>query len=298
MEAACRFAVGTPQVQAYIGAGGVTNIQFVGLVPSGNRYGCSFSGVYQGQLYNPIGSYGQAVATASACPAGWYVTPAGCVQTLPKTVVTPEEFEDALSPRTLPDAVPQHLPLDLPVEQPRINPLPFPDGTPSPFLVPQGDPRLVPNSDPQQWETPAVRVSPSPTQNEPWRVDTTPVNVRKPTPEPLQPLEPLNPDTPEPQDRTPDLCEKYPDILACQKIELDTPDAPELPTIEKPMSMLPDSGWGPDNAVCPPPRHLQMLGQNIPVPFDLFCTYMAGMRPIIIAMAWLSAAFILVRRND
>lgn len=124
-----------------------------------------------------------------------------------------------------------------------------------------------------------------------------PVTSADPNPNPVTEANPnQNPnDKPKPDDK-PGLCELYPDILAC--VKLDQPEDADLPNSEKPISITPDSGWGADNAACPAPRMLNVQGRQIPIPFDLFCTYMNGMRPIIIAMAWLSAAFILLGARE
>ncbi|GAB1387752.1 hypothetical protein MASR1M59_29000 [Melaminivora sp.] len=102
-------------------------------------------------------------------------------------------------------------------------------------------------------------------------------------------------DKPKPED-PPGLCDLYPDILAC--VKLDKPDSPDIPQSQKEINITPDSGWGADGGTCPPPRQIMVQGRQIPIPFDLFCTYMDGIRPIIIAMAWLSAAFIILGARE
>lgn len=242
------------------------------------------------------------------CPSGWYVTPAGCVQTPPMKEVGKEQFEDLLTPKPMPDTVPWELPkpTPLPVEQPVINPDAVPNPVPRPLFVPTGDPVSNPQYDPnaapgpdnQPWIQPGVRVNPSPTPSEPWRVDLQPVNRPVPGSEPMpEPDSETPPDGDKPREEQTDFCVKNPDVLACQK--LDEPNSEELPASEKPISISPDGGWGADNASCPAPKQITVQGRAIPIPFDLFCTWASGMRPIIIAMAWLSAAFILLgARNE
>jgi len=261
-----------------------------------------------------------------SCPAGWYVTPAGCVQTPPpKNVQDEAEFaRRILNPDNqpgwpnvpadwpMPERVPFELPpgTPLPVEQPFINPQPSPNPQHRPLFVPNGDPVPNPNYDPnaqpspenQPWIQPGVRLNPSPTVNDPFRLDVKPVDRPKPTGDPSTGPEsdpeqnPNNPgDKPKPED-PPGLCDLYPDILAC--VKLDTPEAPDLPTSEKPISITPDGGWGADGGTCPPPRQIMVQGRTIPIPFDLFCMYMSGLYPVVIAMAWLSAAFIVVGARE
>nr|WP_236636991.1 virulence factor TspB C-terminal domain-related protein [Acidovorax sp. BoFeN1] len=208
----------------------------------------------------------------------------------------------------MPDLVPLELPpgTPLPVEPPVINPAPGPNPQPRPLFIPTGNPVPNPNYDPQQppgpanqpYFQPGVRVVPSPSANEPWRVDLQPVNRPVSGPEPMtQPDSETPPDADKPSQEQLDFCVKNPDVLACQK--LDEPEAQELPESEKDISISPDGGWGADNAACPAPKLITVQGRAIPIPFDLFCTWASGMRPIIIAMAWLSAAFILLgARNE
>lgn len=227
--------------------------------------------------------------TGDSCPVGWYVTDAGCVQTPPPRVVPEPEFVEKMAPKTLPDAVPEHLPIDLPVEQPKINPTPFPDGSPTPFRVPQGEPRLVPDSNPQQWKTPAIEVTPAPTPDQPLRIDMTPVDVIKPTPEPIKPLDPIKQDDPaKTQEKTPDLCEKNPDIVACQK--LGTIDAKPLAQSSVPLSIKKDEGFGPANGTCPAARSLTLMGRTYSFSWQPMCDFASAIRPLLIGFAYLTAA--------
>lgn len=222
--------------------------------------------------------------------------------------VTPVEYDGEVKPALqgipLPSKLPDAIPLELPVDLPIINPSPALE--PQPLFVPTGNPVQNPSFDPdkavspqnQPYVQPGIRVIPAPTQSNPWQVDVQPVDrpvaSPNPNPEPSMEGDPNTEDKPKEDQR--DLCEKNPDILACAK--LDTPDDQDIPASEKPISITPDSGWGPDGGTCPAPKVIMTQGRSIPIPFDLFCTYMQGMRPIIIAMAWLSAAFILIGARE
>lgn len=243
---------------------------------------------------------------SSSCPSGWYVTPAGCVQTPPMKTVTEQEFVDGVTKNPMPDSVPAEIPSPLPVEVPQIVPMFIPTGNPVPN--PAYDPNAAPSPANQPYTQPGVNVEPASSPSSPWQVDVQPVNrpVASPNPNP-DPVPNTNPDgtpKPNPGDKPreatdaekQDLCEKHPDIVACQK--LDEVKDVDLQSKEKPISITPDSGWGAEDAACPAPRILHVQGREIPIPFDLFCTYMRGIRPIIIAMAWLSAAFILVGARE
>lgn len=218
----------------------------------------------------------------------------------------PVEYEprvrSALEVTELPPALPNVVwPASWPVKDPVINP--DSTGKPQPVFIPTGNPIKNPNYDPskptsatnQPYLQPGIRVVPAPAPGEPWRVDVQPVDKPVGSADPSENKDPDDPANDKPQDN-PSLCEKHPDILACQK--LDQPEDTDLPKSEKEISITPDGGWGADTAACPAPRHLTVQGRDIPIPFDLFCTYMQGLRPIIIAMAWLSAAFILIGARE
>jgi len=246
-----------------------------------------------------------------SCPPGWTVTPAGCLS----PAVDYPDFIEKVGATPMPQSVPNELPegTPLPVKQPVINPTPGDNPQPQPYFVPTGNPVPNPNYDPnadpvpenQPYFQPGVRIVPSPTFDEPWRVDIQPVNRPTSSPDPksasdLNPTPATNPDPaqdpakndkPKDEDKQ-DLCEKHPEILACQK--LDEPEDKPLENKTKEISIIPDSGWGADNATCPASKVLHVQGREVSIPYDLFCTYMKGIRPIVLAMAWLTAAFILI----
>lgn len=246
--------------------------------------------------------------SAQSCPSGWIPSPAGCLSPQLQQPDFVEKLNPPNSANPMPQTVPWELPkpTPLPVEQPVINPDSVPNPVPRPLFVPTGDPVPNPQYDPnaapgpdnQPWIQPGVRVNPSPTPDQPWRVDLQPVNRPVSGPEPMPGPDSENPpNLDKPSEEQIDFCVKNPDVLACQK--LDEPNSEELPASEKPISISPDGGWGADNASCPAPKQITVQGRAIPIPFDLFCTWASGMRPIIIAMAWLSAAFILLgARNE
>lgn len=105
------------------------------------------------------------------------------------TVKRPANEEDFVTAvgTNMPDGLPQMLPIPLPVEVPILNPTPepnprpaiLPTPTPQPMRVPAGEPQPVPNTNPQQWRTEVIDITPSPTPNEPWRVDLVPKEIFK-----------------------------------------------------------------------------------------------------------------------
>ena len=169
------------------------------------------------------------VTTTTDCPVGWTPSGAGCLS----PALTQPQFVEKLAPPapaipSMPSTVPSEFPHDTPwpVQQPVINPAPNPDPLANPqhqpLLVPTGDPIPNPNYNPQQapspanqpYIQPAVRIKPSPTPDNPWRVDVEP--VQQPVPDPTGLPDPVTPETPE------------------------TPKEPEAPPTDTPLGEVPD----------------------------------------------------------
>ena len=238
------------------------------------------------------------------CPSGWTPSPAGCLS----PALTQPQMVELLNPSNqpgwpMPDLVPLELPpgTPLPVEPPVINPAPGPNPQPRPLFIPTGNPVPNPKYDPQQppgpanqpYIQPGVRVVPSPTANEPWRVDIQPVNrpVDSPNPAPQpDPEEDPNPDDkPKPEEQQ-SLCEKHPDIVACAKLG-EPGQATPVPNESKTLTIAPENGFGQSGGSCPPPRTVQVAGLTLSMPFDLLCDFATGLKPVIVGLAWLTAAF-------
>lgn len=238
----------------------------------------------------------------SSCPSGWYVTPAGCVQTPPMKVVTKEEFEQMVpDARPMPPELPGVVwPATWPVEVPEIQPMFIPTG--NPVKNPAYDPAKPTSPENQPWLQPGVKLSPAPTPSSPWNVDLQPVNrpVDKPNPNPDPVVDPVpNPDgsgnTDKPRDPEKDqrdLCEKYPEILACQK--LDEPEDPgELKTKAVDLDFQVQGGYA-GAAVCPAPMTYQAFDRVLTLSWQPFCDSLAMVKNLLLAFAWISAAFILL----
>lgn len=232
-------------------------------------------------------------SATSTCPAGWYVTPGGCVQTPPPNQVEQDEesFVERVAPAIQPNQVPEFVPpgTPIPVEQPVINPAPDAPTVPRPLIVPMGDPQLVPGSDPAQWRQPVIRVSPAPTPSHPWQVDLVPRDVISSDPTPIREpeAEPLPNGSTAPS-KDADLCAKNPDILACQKPELDIPEA-ELPKDTVSITYTPES-FGGGGGSCVAPVDISYLGHSARIlDTDQACGWISAyLRPV----ALLVAAFI------
>lgn len=95
----------------------------------------------------------------------------------------------------LPATFPNAVPMPYPVQNPILNPSPDVVPLPQPLSIPLGDPVPVPNTDPQQYSQPVARVAPSPTLQNPWRVDVREEEVVSTSPEGVPDPEPT-PDSP------------------------------------------------------------------------------------------------------
>lgn len=214
--------------------------------------------------------------------------------------LTKEQFEDEMAPKPVPDHVPEHfpVPVEWPVEPPIVNPSPGPSPQPQPLRVPQGDPQPIPGTDPRQWRSPAIDIVPSPTANDPWRIDVQPKDIIKTDPTPLPETAPVPVPTPDapgdatapPTEQT-DFCKANPEVLACAKPELDTPEEDQTPTKNKDISISPAGGFGSGGS-CPSGKTLKAAG--IQLSYQPVCDFMSAMRPVVIALAWLGAGLILL----
>lgn len=212
--------------------------------------------------------------------------------------VTEQQFLDELAARPMPSTVPLELPArsPLPVEQPFINPEPGLNPANRPYRVPTGAPEPVPNTDPQQWRQPYVDIVPAPTPKNPWRVDIKPGESTSTDPNPAENPQPDGEDAPKPEEEQ-SLCEKHPDILGCQKPELDIPDG-EIPKTTKQITYAEEGGFG--GGSCPANLYSNIGGQNVMVynwaeTCGVVSTYL---RPIILLLGAMGALFILIPGRD
>lgn len=276
--------------------------QFLGI---GGEYGpyC----VYKGGDGRPQATGEPNKVKDQACPAGWYRTPAGCSSTAPPKTVNEKEFKDLLSPKPMPETVPKELPYPtpLPVEPspgPWVNPEPGTNPQHRPMFVPSGDPVPNPNYKPEIGPTPenqpfiqpGQKITPSPTVNDPFRLDVKPVDRPKEDKNPMPGPESDKVEKPndKPKEDTADLCEKHPDILACAKPELDTPEE-EIKKDTRNISYQPESLFG--GGACPADKTMTIGGHTMTVwNWTENCGYIQNyMRPVILVLCAFGA-FVIV----
>lgn len=275
-------ASATSFVQSQNSSSTVTNLGYDGLY-------CKYS------LLNAAGVVSDVAlrvrTQASSCPSGWYVTPAGCVQTPPPKTVTQEEAIEEIIKHPMPAEVPKHIPVPLPVEQPAIQPVFIPTG--NPVANPKYDPSKPLSPENQPYVQPGTKVTPAPAPGAPWQVDTIPVN--RPTPTPQGSTEPsTEPSTDTPredgkEDR--DFCDKNPNVLAC--LELDTPEG-EIPKGTFNVTYAVENSWG--NGSCPADKYATLAGKSVKVyDWEQTCDYVATyVRPILLLLCALGALFIVM----
>ena len=97
---------------------------------------------------------------------------------------------------------------------------------------------------------------------------------------------------PEKEDKDP--CTENPDRVGCMKT--DEPEVPDLETEEKSITFTPDSGWNGGSGSCPAPRNLVSVA-GAQFSFQPYCDFLTGIRPVLIAVAWLTGAMILIGAN-
>ena len=229
-------------------------------------------------------------------------TSPGGSETIPVTQQQMVEMLNSNNHIGWPTSVPKEIPgIPLPLELPVINPSTGVNPFPKPMFIPSGDPVPNPNYDPkaapgpnnQPFIQPGTNVTPRPTPSNPWQVDLKPVDRPQANPEPLPDAE-QNPEA-EPNDKPKEedlksLCEKHPEILACQKVELDDIEPEKLQKNTVDLKINREEGFGPADAACPAPKQFDVMGKSMAFRWDLLCDFATQIRPLLVGFAYLSAA--------
>lgn len=96
-----------------------------------------------------------------------------------------------------------------------------------------------------------------------------------------------------PPEKQDDPCTGHETRLGCTE-QGDIPEAPELKEQKINVAITPDSGWGAGTASCPADFTFSVLGKPMSMTVKPVCDGADGLRPVIIALAWLGAALIVV----
>lgn len=241
-------------------------------------------------------------SAGASCPKGWFVTPGGCVQTQPMQPISQPDFVERITKNPMPDGVPLEIPHPLPVEMPTIIPAFVPTGNPVPN--PSYNPSAPPSTENQPYLQPGINVRPAPAPDAPFQVDLQPVNRPVASPNPgSDPVPNVNPDgTPKPDsgdkpregkdEDSQDLCEKHPDILACQKLDTSV-DEVKIPKAEKTVRYAPENPFG--GGSCPADQYAKIGTQQMKViDWTQDCMFIRDyVRPIAFAITALIVAGIL-----
>lgn len=83
------------------------------------------------------------------------------------------------------------------------------------------------------------------------------------------------------------LCEAYPDIIACAKFGEAEP-APALPESTVSLDFDPVTMTGEDGS-CPAPIELPMFGGTYALSWQPICDFATGVRPVILVLGWIAA---------
>lgn len=255
----------------------------VGLVPRwipDINYGqCQFSS--NGTSYNVQRDVGAATVVAPNCAGAAPDANGNC----PTGVNEPADQADA---DALPAAVP--MPAAAPSEAQPYVPLPVQLPELDPVRVPLGDPVPVPNTSPQAYEQPVADLRPSPTTDEPFRVDIQPRTVTGTSPSGVTDVQHLDgSEAPSEAASEPSLCDLNPDASACLPLGLPGP-AGVIPTWDVSLSFESPVAFGPSDAACPPPRQMvTSLAGTLEFDYAGACMFADGVRPVVIALAYLAS---------
>ncbi len=221
-------------------------------------------------------------SSASNCPAGYFYYGNTCQQNANPVPIGETDFINQVKDKPVPVSLPFDAPASWPVKSPIIN-----GG--QPLQIATGLPVPNPGSAPQTYTQPVVNIIPSPTVEDPWRVDivpatvtgTNPVGITVPTTVP-----PTGTGTPT---TNPDPCLLRPDTAGCVKLgnlePLDIRHDVLTPTISS------NQGFGPSTANCPAPHSINIQGKNFNIGFQPICFFADLIRPIVLGVAFISAAF-------
>jgi hypothetical protein len=229
----------------------------------------------------------------NGCQSGYYVGPAGCTQSPQTLPISQSEFESRLGASTMPATLPAAVPANYPVGVPILN-VAGDNSTAQKLIVPTGSPTVVPNSNPVSYIQPSTEVTPANSTSNPWQVDVKPISV--PVSTPTGNTNPQSIPTTSSGGGgadNPDFCQQHPQSHVCT--EMGNLEAETLPNENINLQVTPDSGWSIAPATCPNP-HVETVAYGVQLEFSYqpMCDFATGVRGVVIALAWLSAAYILL----
>lgn len=83
----------------------------------------------------------------------------------------------------------------------------------------------------------------------------------------------------------------------CKKVNFGELQPSVVVNSEKLLTITRNQGWGPSSGSCPAPRviYLASAGRSFEFSFKPLCDFANGIRPLVIALSWISAAFAFLR---
>lgn len=202
----------------------------------------------------------------------------------PLQPATPSHF-DNLPQLTIPLIISGFLNL------PSLNsqPIPIKSTSFTPYSDWYGDPYFKDGN----WYRDRVDISPCSTPTQPTRVcvDIGPQKFEGSTDPQTVPSQATGTATGSTPKEQADFCKKNPQSIACA--ELGTLEPEPFNPIEKPFQITPQSPWGSGDAQCPAPKVINLhAGGSATMSYQPACDFFRGVRPVIIALAFIAALYI------
>ncbi|MNH08220.1 Neisseria meningitidis TspB protein [compost metagenome] len=142
------------------------------------------------------------------------------------------------------------------------------------------------------WWRDRMDASPAPLPGQPTRVriDIGPVKLEGMTDPNVKPDDTPASGSTAPKEQT-KFCDDNPMSIACA--EMGELEEDEITPEERPFQIAPKSPWGSDNASCPAPKVIQLgSGQSVSITYQPTCDFLSGVRPAVLALAFLAALYI------
>ncbi len=235
--------------------------------------------VYQAGYGNRY-SYAQGgnIYVMPTCGAGTTFSNGQCLTQASGTTLATEADFTAAAVDPLPSNVAQELAradVPIPVNDPVLAPAPVIENYGSPFVDPVTGKTV-------QTKT---RITPDPSPTDPFRVRIESYNVEvAPAPAPLPGDPVIVPEAEQPSDP----CIDNPDRFGC--LDAGTPEDVDLATHTPTFTVTPVSIGGAGN--CPPNPTFTAAGRSFTINYGPMCDAATWLKPLVLAMAWLSAALI------
>lgn len=242
------------------------------LITEGNTIYIQHKNADTGQVVKGAGIF---QISSASCPAG---TTSNGTQCVGAAVPATQNDWDTVEASPLPDQVAEELTgkgVPLPLENPQFDP--------TPQNIPLSNPYPKPGGQPGETVRDVAEVTPAP--NETAKIETKVQPVTDANGNPVTP----SPTDPAPEEKS-DFCLENPDALACWKEG--EPENVDLEKVTAGTSITPVTVGGAGS--CPAAKSVSYMGANLEISFTPICTAAGWINPIVLALAWLSAGFILI----